>query len=245
MTAPLLRLESVSKSFWRGPRENRVLRDVSVTVHSREFVGVYGTRSVGKTTLLRVAAGFETPDGGTVALDGVDLASMSRGRRARLHRQEIAWIERGGPQSRDLPMRDYVALSLYRTVGPVEAQRRAVAELLRMGAADAADQQWADLSDTVRMLVALAQALVRKPKLLLADDPTAGLNVIDRERIVGSLREAAETDGCGVLMVVPDFPSLNVAHTVRALTRGRLLAPSDRSPDGGKVVEFPGGERSA
>jgi ABC-type cobalamin/Fe3+-siderophores transport system ATPase subunit len=143
-------------------------------------------------------------------------------------------------------MRDYVALPLYRSLGPLEAQRRALAALAHVGAQDAADERWASLSDSVRILVALAQALVREPKLLLVDDPTAGLNVVDRERIVGLLRSAAEDGGCGVLMAVPDLPAMNHAHTVRALGRGRLLEPAHRPPSArGTVVEFPGGERSA
>jgi len=242
---PLLRLESVSKAYMRGPRELRVLKDVSLDVHPGEFVGIYGQRASGKTTLLRVAAGFEPPSDGTVSFDGTDLAGLSRNRRARLHREEIGWVERAGPQSAGLVMRVYVALPLYRTVGPVEAQRRALAVLSKVGAADAADARWSSLSDTARTLVAIAEALVRGPRLLVVDDPTAGLGIIDRERVVGLLRSAAEDGGLGVLMAVPDLPAMLHAHEVRSLSRGRLLAPADPPPSGGNVVEFPGSERSA
>jgi ABC-type lipoprotein export system ATPase subunit len=243
---PLLRLDSVSTSYWRGSRELRVLKDVSLDVHAGELVGVYGQRGAGKTTLLRLAAGFEPPAAGRVAFDGVDLASLSRNELARVHRDEIGWVERAGPESRELPMRVYVALPLYRTVGPIVAQRRAVAALAKVGAEDAADARWSSLSDTARTLVAIAQALVRAPRLLLVDDPTAGLSIIDRERVVGLLRAAAEEGGLGVLMAVPDMPAMLHAHEVRSLSRGRLLAPADPSPDGhGRVVEFPSGERSA
>jgi ABC-type lipoprotein export system ATPase subunit len=188
MSAPLLQLDGVSKSFWRGPRETRVLRELSLTVDAGEFVGVYGTRGVGKTTLLRVAAGFDLPNSGVVSFCGRDVRQLSQDGRTRLHRDQIAWVERSGPQSAELTICDYVALPLYRVVGPSAAQRQALSELGRVGVGDVADQRWADLSDTARMLVALAQALVRRPRLLLADDPTAGLNVIDRERIIGLLR---------------------------------------------------------
>jgi putative ABC transport system ATP-binding protein len=219
---PLLRLESVSKSYMRGPRELRVLRDVSLDVHPGEFVGIYGQRASGKTTLLRVAAGFEPPDDGIASFEGMDLAGLSRNRQAQLHREEIGWVERAGPRSEGLVMRVYVALPLYRTVGPVEAQRRALAALAKVGAADAADARWSSLSDTARSLVAIAEALVREPRLLVVDDPTAGLGIIDRE-----------------------LPAMLHAHEVRSLSRGRLLAPADPPPSGGNVVEFPGSERSA
>ncbi len=243
---PLLQLDAVRKSFWRGPREIRVLRDVSLDVRAGELVGVYGQRGAGKTTLLRVAAGFEPPDEGRVAFGGASLGARSRRELARLHREQIGWVERAGPQSRELPMRVYVALPLYGSLGPVEAQRRAVAALTRVGAEDAVDARWDSLSDAARILAAIAQALVREPRLLLVDDPTAGLGIVDRERVVGLLRSAAEDGGLGVLMAVPDMPAMLHAHEVRSLSRGHLVAPTDAPRDGhGTVVEFPGGERSA
>ena len=82
-------------------------------------------------------------------------------------------------------------------------------------------------------------------RLLLVDDPTAGLGILDRERVVGLLRSAAEDGGLGVLMAVPDMPAMLHAHEVRSLSRGRLLSPADPPPGSGNVVEFPGAERSA
>jgi len=240
---PLLQLDSVSRSRWRGPRELRVLRGVSLDVHPGEVVAVYGQRGAGKTTLLRIAAGFERPDAGSVAFAGVDLARRSRRELAHLHREQIGWVERGGPQSVELPILLHVALPLYRSHGPVAAQRRAMQMLARVGADDAAELSWPGLSDTSRMLVALAQALVREPQLLLVDDPTAGLGILDRERVVGLLRATAEDAGVAILMAVPEMPAMLHAHEVRMLSRGRLLPPAER--DGGTVVAFPGSERSA
>ncbi len=245
MMHPLLRLDDVHHSFTLdGPRELRVLKGVSVDVHRGEFVGVYGQRDAGKTTLLRIAAGFEQPTSGCVYFDGRDLATLSRGDFARLHRHDIGWVETAGPQSCGLKMRIYVALPLYRQYGPNEAQRRAVAALARVGVEDVANQLWSSLSGGTRMLVAVAQALVREPRLLLLDYPTFGLNVIERERILGLLRSAAEDGGLGILMAVPEMPAILHAHEIRSLSRGRLLAPSSGPPDH-TVLKFPGSMRSA
>ena len=233
----LLRLESVGRSFWRGPCEIRVLRDVSLDVRAGDLVAIYGQRGAGKTTLLRMAAGFDPPDRGSVTFQGVDLASLPRRHLARLHRERIAWVERTGANSRDLPASVYVALPLYGRVGPSNARRRSLSALARVGASDCAEQRWDDLSDADRMLVAVAQALVREPRLLIVDDPTAGLGIIDRERVVGLLHAAAEEGGIGVLMAVPDMPAMLHAHEVRSLSRGRLLMPAERTDDG-TVVEL-------
>ena len=243
---PLLRLDSVGKSYWRGPRELSVLKDVSLDVHAGEMVAVYGQRGAGKTTLLRIAAGFELPDAGTVSFGGVELDRTPRRELARIHREQIGWVERAGPQALEMPIHVYVALSLYRTHGPAKARRRALGALAKVGAEGTAELCWPNLSDTERILVATAQVLVREPRLLLVDDPTAGLGILDRERIVGLLRSAAEDGGLAVLMAVPDLPAMLPAHEVRSLSRGRLLAPSDAHQGAGAtVVEFPGGERSA
>lgn len=243
-----LLLESVSKSFWRGPSEIAVLNDVSLEVRAGELVAVYGQRGSGKTTLLQVAAGFEAPASGSVAFEGRDLADFSRTDLARLHREQIGWVERAGPHSRELPIRSYLALALYRRLGRKAAERRAQVALAKVGATDCADESWDDLSDTARTLVAIAQALVREPKVVIVDDPTAGLGIIDRERIVGLLRSAAEEGGVGVLIAVPDMPAMLHAHQLRFLSRGRLLAPPQEAPTDdrkGAVLRFPDGKRTA
>ncbi len=250
MTDPVLKLDNVTKSYWRGTRELKVLRSISLEVGPGELFAVYGQRGAGKTTLLRMAAGFEPPDDGRVMLGDRDLAQVSHNALAKLHRASIAWVDRAGQQSRELDVQTYVALPMYRSHGPKEAQRRAHATLERVGAADVAAERWESLSDTSRTLVSIAHALIRQPRLLLIDDPAGGLNVIDRERVAGLLRSAAEDDGCAVLTVVPDFPSMHHAHEVRSLSRGRLVVPAERpkhgdGASGGTVVEFPGSERSA
>jgi ABC-type lipoprotein export system ATPase subunit len=234
----MLRLHSVSRTFWRGPTPVPVLREVSLEVRAGDLVAVYGQRASGKTTLLRVAAGFDPPDAGSVHFEDEDLASMSRRGRARLHRERIGWVERSGAHSKDLPASIYVALPMYGRVGPSRARRLALAALSRVGAGDCADQRWDDLSDADRTLVAVAQALIREPRLLVVDDPTAGLGIIDRERVVGLLRSAADEGGVGVLMAVPDMPAMLQAHQVLALSRGRLVAPT---PTGelGELVRLP------
>ncbi|HYI98188.1 MAG TPA: ATP-binding cassette domain-containing protein [Thermoleophilaceae bacterium] len=237
----------MSKSFWRGQSELSVLKEVSLEVRAGELVAVYGQRGSGKTTLLQIAAGFERPGRGRVTFEGRDVAELSHRDLARLHREQIGWVERAGPHSRDLPIQSYLALALYRRLGRRAAERRAQVALAKVGAADCAAQRWDDLSDTARTLVAIAQALVREPRLLIVDDPTAGLGIIDRERIVGLLRSAAEEGGIGVLMAVPDMPAMLHAHQLRFLGRGRLLAPPQPSTDDpdGDVIDFPGDKRTA
>jgi putative ABC transport system ATP-binding protein len=236
----LLSLDRVSLSFRHGRREVTALNDVSLEVSAGELVAVYGKAAAGKTSLLKVAAGFTEPDRGRVLFDGMDLARCSRGQRAQLHRNDIGWVQRAGPRSDELPIAVYVALALYRDHGARDAQRRAVVALGRVGVAGLAGERWKDLSDTDRMLVAIAQAYAHRPSLLVVDDPTYGFALADRERVVGLLRTIAEEDDIGVLAAFPDMPALLPAHELRLLHRGRLVAPADlTSPRAGNVVRFP------
>jgi ABC-type lipoprotein export system ATPase subunit len=238
----VLALDSIRKSYWRGSTEVPVLKGIDLTVAAGEFVAIYGKRAAGKTTLLKIAAGLEAPDSGRALIVGRELDRLSRRDLARLHRDRVAWVSRSGPQSKDLPVDVHVALPLYGRLGPRAAGRRAAAALSLVDAEDYAGELWDDLPDTARTLVAIAQALVREPELLVVDDPVAGLGVIDREHVLDRLRSAAEDGGIGVLMAVPEMPAMVGAHQLRLLVRGSLLAPA-RPADGagGAVIDFPGG----
>jgi ABC-type lipoprotein export system ATPase subunit len=234
-----LSLERVSKSYWRGPHETVVLKDISLSVHGGECVAVWGQRGSGKTTLLKVAAGLESPERGVVSFKGDDLARMSKAEMVRLLREEIGWARRSGPESDELEMLDYVALPLLKRHTLRRARRRSAHALARVGVADCSGGRWDDLTDSERTLVSIAHAMVRKPSLLVVDDPTANLDVLQREEVMGLLRSAAEQEWLAVLITVPDMPSMVHAHRIGSLSDGRLLVPSGASPERDNVVELP------
>jgi ABC-type lipoprotein export system ATPase subunit len=245
MADALLSLDSVSKSYWRGPSEVRVLADACLDVYPGEFTGVWGRRGAGKTTLLRIAAGLETPDRGTVRFDGEDLASLSERGHAKLRRGELGWVRRAGPRS-ELCMLDYVALPLLIEHGRRQAKRLADKALTRVGMGQCAGQRWESLSDGERALVAIAHGIARAPRLLLIDDPTTNLGVREREEILLLLRTLVEETDLAVLMTVPDMPTALGSHQLKALSGGRLITPPATGPTGeDNVIDFPGLKRSA
>ncbi|HEX4114846.1 MAG TPA: ATP-binding cassette domain-containing protein [Solirubrobacteraceae bacterium] len=239
-----LALEKVSKSYWRGPHETAVLKEISLSVHAGECVAVWGQRGSGKTTLLKVAAGLEAPECGTVRFKEQDLGGMSRAALVRLLREEIGWARRAGPESDELEMLDYVALPLLKRQTLRRARRRSAAALSRVGVGECSKGRWEDLTDGERTLVSIAHAMVRQPSLLVVDDPTANLDVLQREEVMGLLRSTAEQDWLGVLITVPDMPSMVHAHRIGSLSDGRLLVPSGTLPERDNVVEFPAGGRA-
>jgi ABC-type multidrug transport system ATPase subunit len=238
----LLSLSHASKSYWRGPQETVVLTDVSLDVRNGEMVAVWGRRGSGKTTLLKVAAGLEPPDDGTVSFEGRDLSERRSGL-AHVLSGGLGWVQRKGPQSEGMRMIEYVALPLLGRSSRRAALRQASAALDQVGVRDCARLRWDGLTDGERTLVSVAHGLVREPKLLIADDPTANLDLLQREEVIALLGSAAEQQGLGVLMTVPDMPEMLGAHRVGSLSEGGLILSHDDDLE--NVIEFPGREQPA
>jgi putative ABC transport system ATP-binding protein len=248
----LLSLKAVSKSYWRGDSEVRVLADVSLDVGAGEFVAVWGPRGSGKTTMLKLAARLETPDDGTVSFNGADVAALSEAQHARLMLEQIGWVRRTGPKS-DLRMSDYVALPLLAEHGRRLAYTRAGEALERVGMSALARQRWDSICDGERTLIGIAHGIARAPRLLLVDDPTANLDVLERERVTELLRSLADEEAIAVLMAVPDMPAAMRAHQIASLGAGRLSRASEMPPppepesntEPGKVIQLHGRQQSA
>jgi ABC-type multidrug transport system ATPase subunit len=243
--SPLLSIESVRKGFWRGHRPTEVLADVSLQLAAGELAAVWGPRSAGKTTLLELAAGLQEPDAGRVLFDGQDLAQMPSRQRSALLHGPIGVANRNGPASRELPVDRWVSLALLDRVGWRDGLRRAHQVLERVGAADVAREPWSHLSDGERTLASIARAVVREPRLLLVDDPSAGLGLLERGEIATLLRSLAEDADVAVLITAAEVTEIQGARTIWSLAGGRLVGgPASRTSDQGRdaagtVVDFP------
>lgn len=240
----LLTLEHVAKTNWVGPYEKRTLVDVSLSLEPGDFVGVWGGHRSGKSTLLRIAAGLELPDSGVVRFAGEELRELSSARRGELRLDEIGFVRGEGPQSAEFDVADFVTLPLLARHSRRVARGRAMDVLRRVGIVECHSVKWRHLSDTERALVSLAHGLVRSPRLLLADDPTAGLDALQQAEVVGLLRRAAAETGVAVLMAASAMSALPGVHEAFTLRDGALVPVSDRAA-GGTVIDFPASGQSS
>ena len=236
MTA-LLVFDAVSKSHWRRQRPVTVLEQGSLELEPGELGAVWGGRGAGKTTLIELAAGLQAPDAGRVLFDGRDVASLSRRHVGTLLHAQIGIATRTGPVSQALTAREWVTMAIMDRLAGREATRRAQLALERVGAGEVATERWRNLSDGERTLAAIARAMVREPRLLLVDDPSAGLGLLERAAIVELLRSIAEQAGVAVLMTASDLAELQGAAVIWSLAGGRLTG---RRTDDATVVRFPG-----
>jgi predicted ABC-type transport system involved in lysophospholipase L1 biosynthesis ATPase subunit len=249
--AEALSLEHVRKAYSRGDERTSVLSDVSFAVGSGEVVAIVGRRLAGKTTLLRIAAGMEQPDGGSVSLGGQNLGKLGERSRSRLLGHEIVWIARDGP-GLNIEVSKFVGwpLALHGR-NRRHAARIAAEALERVGAGECVRRRWRELSDWQRVLVGFAQAFAGSPQVVIVDNLLDALGSKDSKVAADLMRSLIEESEprCGVLLSVSDIESAIdlFADRVFSLTRDgglKSLAgqPAD-DPDGGgggaEVIPLP------
>jgi ABC-type ATPase involved in cell division len=220
----LLAIEGVGKRYRRGRREYVALKDASLSVEHGELVCVLGTRKSGRTTLLRIAAGLERPDRGRVRFEGVDLSSAGNVIGRRLAYCHTSFSELEGER-----VLDHVATGLLaQDFTPVATRRAAEDVLSRMGAGDCARLRPHELDGAECVRVGLARALISSPALLVVDEPTAPVGLLQSDPILRLLRTIAN-DGVAVLMSTGDAMCLSGVDRAMSLDEGELrgeLQPS-------------------
>jgi putative ABC transport system ATP-binding protein len=245
----LLSLSGVTKRYSRGVRELTVLSNLSLELRSGDFACVLGGQGDGKTTLLEIASGYRQPDSGRVLFRGRDLAAASNRSLTAIRRSEIACVwNRSVPVVLGETVLRHVALPLRAAgVGRKEARREAAAMIERVGATAYADAAVADLSRGERARIALAQACVRSPRLLIADELTDTLNLLERTAVL-RLLQAFAREGVGILMTAADAHGAVGCSRLLLLSDGRLVEPEipTRAPspaDPAEVVPLRARER--
>jgi putative ABC transport system ATP-binding protein len=201
-------LRDIAKSF-RRPGEDpiQVLKRVALEVPRGCSVAILGRSGSGKSTLLSIIGLLETPDSGTYELDGKPMVNLSDREAARLRGEYLGFVFQRSLLLPHLTAAENVELPLLHAASvPLRsARRRLVADALdRVGIGHRASHRPAQLSGGEQQLVALARALVRHPRLILADEPTGNLDPNTGERIVRTLRGIGEDGDSSVVMVTHD-----------------------------------------
>jgi len=220
---PVLRLDGVWKGFDRGRDRVVVLRGVSLTVPAGVLVAVLGERGQGKTTLIRVGSGTLPVEDGQVLIDGQTTLGISDSGLSEVLARKVGVATRLGPAAK-IDVESYIEMHLgatreYSWRSRREQVRRALREFDLAGTEKL---MWGELSDTQRVAVEIAQAVVVKPRLLLVDDVLDGLGSSAKYAALGILEGLAKDEGCGVLMAVSDHTTATRGEQVHQLIDGKL-----------------------
>ena len=227
--APAIDVHRLHKSYKLGRTHLHVLRGVSFSIQPNEFVAVVGASGSGKSTLLHLLGLLDRIDKGTVKLEGVDVAALSRGERNRMRCRDVGFVfqfyhllpELSVLENALLPAKvDESLLGWIRHRG--ERRAAAIEMLERVGLGDRMKHRPKELSGGERQRVAIARALMNRPKFLLADEPTGNLDSRTGKQILQVLRTASRDIGQTVVMVTHDAALADEADRVLHLRDGKL-----------------------
>ena len=242
-----LRVEALRKTFTTDRGAVRAVEDVSFTVEDGRFYTLLGPSGCGKTTTLRCVAGLERPEDGTIRID--DAVLSGTGRFVPTHRRDIGMVFQSYAIWPHMNVFENVAFPLRVSERPPsrDETRRMVTEALALvGLEGLEDRPAPQLSGGQQQRLALARALVRKPKLLLLDEPLSNLDAKLRQRMRVELRELQRRLRITTIYVTHDqAEALFLSHRVAVMQNGRIVQegrPRDlyASPASGFVADFVG-----
>ncbi|WP_417690070.1 lipoprotein-releasing ABC transporter ATP-binding protein LolD [Pseudidiomarina sp.] len=202
MAQELLRCEHVSKSYWDGNHDLKVLQDVNLTLNDGELLAIVGSSGSGKSTLLHCMGGLDQPSSGTILFRGQDIAKWSPRALADWRNQQLGFIYQFHHLLPEFTALENVAMPLLiQGQSAQQARARATELLARVGLAQRGTHRPAELSGGERQRVAIARALANKPALILADEPTGNLDDESAQQVLQLMRELnSEMQTCFVIV---------------------------------------------
>lgn len=228
---PVLELEGVLKIYRRGDEQVQVLVDFDFTLDTGEFVVVTGPSGAGKSTLLHIAGGLDAPDDGTVSVAGQDVWAMSAGARAAFRRRNLGFVFQFFNLVPMMTAVENVSLPLVLDGMPARSADARAKELLqRVGLGDRTGHRPAELSGGQMQRVAVARALVARPSIVLADEPTGNLDSHSSTEVLDLLRTLSDEDGAAVVMVTHDPAAACYGSRELHLVDGRAYAVDSAAP---------------
>jgi putative ABC transport system ATP-binding protein len=219
----MLTFQRVVKHYHSASEEIRALDGVSLTLNAGEMLALQGPSGSGKSTLLLLAAAALRADEGTVSYEGRDLAGLSEQESAQHRLAHVGLIAQNTHLMAQVPAVENAATKLLLGgVGLAEAREQAMHWLEQVGMAERAGRTPEELSGGERQRVAIARALAGKPRLILADEPTANLDSQRSVEIITLLAELAHQVETAVLLVTHDPQAAGAADRVLALRDGQI-----------------------
>ncbi|MFG3237696.1 ABC transporter ATP-binding protein [Streptomyces sp. NPDC048157] len=226
-------LRGVRRQYGRGGSAVHALRGIDLALPRAGFTAVMGPSGSGKSTFLQCAAGLDRPTEGSVRLGGTEITGMSENRLTELRRTRLGFVFQAFNLLPSLTVEQNVVLPLRlagQRTGSARGRREATEMLTRVGLGDKGDRRPGQLSGGQQQRVAVARALVTRPDVIFADEPTGALDTTTAAEILTLLRSAVDGLGATVVMVTHDPAAAAYADQVLFLADGTIV---DRLPHAG------------
>jgi putative ABC transport system ATP-binding protein len=224
MSHPVLEVRNVRKTYRLGEHVVPALQGVSLTVQPGEMLALTGPSGSGKSTLLNLAGLIDTPDAGEILLRGRPVTALSDTDATLLRRDAIGFVFQGFNLVPVMTVADNVDYPLFLAGVPAAERRERVAQVLEaVGLAEHAQHRPDALSGGQRQRVAVARALIKRPTLVIADEPTASLDSHTAEQVLALMRERGHAQGAAFLIATHDARLLRRCDRVIALRDGVIV----------------------
>lgn len=221
----VLEARDVTKTYRKGTLPVPVLRGVTLSVASGEFVSVVGRSGSGKSTLLNLIGGLDRPTGGSIVVRGRDISAMSRNDLALHRRKTVGMVFQSFNLIQSRTALENITLALAFGEHPRRDRARRAADILSsVGLGHRIDHKPGELSGGEAQRVAIARALANGPEVLLADEPTGNLDSLTSEEIVALLDTLNRDGNLTVIMVTHEEQiARSVSHRILTLLDGRIV----------------------
>ncbi len=218
----------LSRRYGAGDTAVDALRDVSLEIPRGHLTAVMGPSGSGKSTLMHILAGLDKPSSGTVEIDGTELTTLKDNGLTRLRRRHIGFVFQFFNLLPMLSAEENVTLPI--AISGQKVEREWIEELLAAtGLEDRRKHRPSELSGGQQQRVAVARALVSRPTVLFADEPTGNLDSQTSLEILGLLRGAVDTYGQTTVMVTHDARAATIADRILFLADGEIVQERGRS----------------
>jgi ABC-type lipoprotein export system ATPase subunit len=222
----LIQAEAVSREYRLGETIIRAVNDVSLTVQRGEFLALLGSSGSGKSTLLSLLAGLDRPTSGAIRVQDRNLSELDAEELARYRRETAGMVFQSFNLLPRMTLEENVELPLrLAEVDRHERESRVSEALERVGLGPRRQHRPSELSGGEQQRGALARALVNRPKILFADEPTGNLDSVNGEQILLLVREFQNSLGMTIILVTHERPlAEKFANRIAVLSDGRLVS---------------------
>ena len=225
----MLTLRNLSRVYRTDTVETTALDGIDLDILAGEFVAIMGPSGCGKSTLLNILGLLDSPSSGSYQFHDQEVAGLPEEKLANVRKRHIGFIFQSFNLVDELSVRENIELALlYHGIGAAERRNRVRAAMDRVGIAHRADHRPSQLSGGQQQRVAVARAVVGRPDLILADEPTGNLDTQHGEEVMGML-QALNRDGATIVMVTHSPSHADYASRVVNMLDGRVLVERRRA----------------